>query len=149
MSTTGTARRGRGRGFGENRAGASRSIEGVVEVERKGQAVKAEVAAMQAMFPQWSVDDLTTVLFEAKDDLELAISRIVDGQAGQFSSVPGKKSRSVMTSRQAPSSVSSPEVLPVQPSNGGRGGGRGGFGGRGRGGQDFIFKLFILLSLAC
>ncbi|WFC97874.1 RNAPII degradation factor [Malassezia yamatoensis] len=50
-----------------------------------------QLSVMQEMFPDWTDEDLLFVLQEANGDIELAVGRISEGHASQFSSVKTKK----------------------------------------------------------
>ncbi|KAH8921750.1 hypothetical protein BT69DRAFT_302638 [Atractiella rhizophila] len=93
---------------------------------------------VKEFFPNWSEEDLLFVLQEAGGDLELAIARISEGHAQQWSSAKTKKPKKDANSSALPSDSFNDLSGGFSESGRGRGrggsrGGRGGFEGRGRG----------------
>ncbi|KAG6843950.1 hypothetical protein H0H87_011456 [Tephrocybe sp. NHM501043] len=84
---------------------------------------------LQELFPNWTNDDLQSLLVEVHGDVELAATRISEGTAEQWGSVSRKKDKKAPAS--APASKET--FTPRGDSRGARGG-RGGRGGPGRGG---------------
>ncbi|KIK54654.1 hypothetical protein GYMLUDRAFT_897734 [Collybiopsis luxurians FD-317 M1] len=92
---------------------------------------KDKARQLQEFFPAWSHDDLQSLLVEVNGDVEIAATRISDGQAEQWGSVSRKKDKKPVHASKDSFSSAPPTRGDFR---GGRGGARGGRGGPARGG---------------
>ncbi|KAG6808774.1 hypothetical protein H0H92_002954 [Tricholoma furcatifolium] len=90
---------------------------------------RAQAQQLQELFPHWTNDDLLSLLAEVHGDVELAATRISEGNAEQWGSVSRKKDKKAPASAHA-----SKESFSARGDSRGARGGRGGRGGPGRGG---------------
>ncbi|KZS89380.1 hypothetical protein SISNIDRAFT_229935 [Sistotremastrum niveocremeum HHB9708] len=93
------------------------------------------VDKLRELFPNWTDQDLQSVLAEVAGDVSIAATRITEGYAEQWGNVSRKKDKktSAPQSNSGPTSNGNSQVGGVP--RGGRGGGRGGRGGFSRGGR--------------
>ncbi|KAI5993701.1 hypothetical protein F5J12DRAFT_426647 [Pisolithus orientalis] len=100
--------------------------------EPAGGKYGAQTKQLREIFPDYSSDDLHSILAEVGGDLDIAVTRITEGHAEQWGSVKSKKDKKTSTAAHSKDpSVSRDRT----DSRGGRGGGsRGGRGGATRGG---------------
>ncbi|KAG6853852.1 hypothetical protein C0991_000613 [Blastosporella zonata] len=84
---------------------------------------------LQELFPNWTNDDLQSLLAEVQGDIQIAATRITEGTVEQWGSVSRKKDKKAPTPAHA-----SKETFPPRGDARGARGGRGGRGGSGRGG---------------
>ncbi|KAI9139883.1 hypothetical protein BKA69DRAFT_1083149 [Paraphysoderma sedebokerense] len=109
----------------------------------------SELAELKFAFSKWSEEDLLATLVEAHGDVDVAISRITEGNAFQWTETKTKKSTKSQNTEagaknkeNTPANNSASDQSRGERTDRGRGrgsfrGGRGGFrGGRGRGGAN-------------
>ncbi|KAF7759751.1 hypothetical protein Agabi119p4_11446 [Agaricus bisporus var. burnettii] len=90
----------------------------------------SQLRSLKETFPDWSTDDLHSLLLDVNGDANVAAGRISDGLAVQWGSVSRKKDK-----KTAAAQPSSKEFTPTRGESRGARGGRGGRGGGpGRGG---------------
>ncbi|KAL4063971.1 hypothetical protein V8B97DRAFT_1876359 [Scleroderma yunnanense] len=91
-----------------------------------------QVQQLQELFPDFSVDDLQSILAEVNGDIELAVIRISEGHAEQWGSVKRKKDNKTSTAAHS----KDPSISRDRQDSRGARGGRGGRGGATRGGSS-------------
>ncbi|KIJ18208.1 hypothetical protein PAXINDRAFT_167463 [Paxillus involutus ATCC 200175] len=96
---------------------------------------RTQVQQLQECFPNYSVEDLQSLLTEVTGDVETAAARLSEGHVEQWGSVKSKKDKKTPTTNLAHSKDQSVtrDRSDSRGGRGGRGGGRGGRGGVTRG----------------
>ena len=80
----------RRRGGQRNRSSAN-AADDTEQVKLLRSKYTHQLSVIQELFPDWSDEDLLFALQESNGDVELAVGRISEGHASQFSSVKTKK----------------------------------------------------------
>ena len=76
-------------------------------------AYPTQLSMLRELFPSWSDEDLLFVTHECSGEVELAVGRISEGHAEQFSSVKSKKDLKKEAADKAAAAPATPSAAPV------------------------------------